>query len=52
MNDYLNHFVAARNTRASLGLGELGLVILAAELVNSASRFCLLLYVCGTLLLL
>ena len=27
MNEYLNHFVAARNTRASVGLGELDLVI-------------------------
>ena len=27
MNEYLNHFVAARNTRASAALNELALVI-------------------------
>ena len=27
INEYLHHFVAARNTRASSSLGELGLVI-------------------------
>ena len=26
MDEYLNHFLAARNTRASVGLGELDLV--------------------------
>ena len=27
MNEYMNHFVAARNTRVSTALGELALVI-------------------------
>ena len=49
MNEYLNHFVAVRNTRASVALGDLALgVSRAAELINSVSRFCRLLCVCGT----
>ena len=31
MNRYLNHFVAARNARASAALGELVLVILRCK---------------------
>ena len=27
MNEYLNHFIAARNTRSSAALGDLALVI-------------------------
>ena len=48
MNEYLNNFVAAHNTRGSAALGELALVILDAELINSVGRFCLLLCVCIT----
>ena len=48
MNEYLNHFVAARNIRASAALGELALGTCASELKNSVGRFCLVLHVRGT----
>ena len=48
MNGHLNHFVATRKTRASAALGDLSLVIPAAELTNSVGRFCLLLCICET----
>ena len=50
MNEPLNRFVAACNTRASTALGELALVFyqfLAAELIKSVGHFCLLFFVCG-----
>ena len=49
MNEYLNYFVASRNTRASAALGELAIVIPhGAKLINSVGRFCLLLRLCET----
>ena len=43
-NEYLDHFVAARNNKDSADLEEFNLVILRI----SANRFCLLLDVGGT----
>ena len=47
-NEYLNQFVADRNTRASAALGKLVLVIPGVEVINSIGRFCLLLVVWET----
>ena len=48
MNGYLNHIVAARNTRASAALGELTLVIPRCRTDQfSRSFICLLLHDCG-----
>ena len=48
ISEYPRHVVAARNTKTSAALGQLVLVIRAAELINLVDRFCLLLRVCGT----
>ena len=48
LDEYLNHFVAVRNTRASAVLGELAWWFRAAELISTVGRFCLLLFVYGT----
>ena len=50
MNEYLSHFVAVRNARASAALGELAVVIPRCRTVHSVGRFYLLLSVCGTCL--
>ena len=47
MNEYLNNFVAARNTRASAALYELDLVIPRCRMINAVGRLRLLLSVCG-----
>ena len=39
MNEYLNHFVAAQNTRVSVALGELALLILRCRIYQFGRSF-------------
>ena len=48
MNEYLNNFVAARNTRASAALGELALVIPRCRIDQFSRPFLPAAGVCGT----
>ena len=48
LHEYLHHSVAARNTRGSAALFKLALVIPRCRTNNTVSRFCLLLFICGT----
>ena len=48
MNEYLSHFIAARNTTASAALGELASLIPRWRTDQFSGRFCLLLFVCET----
>ena len=48
MNGYLNHYVAARNSRALAALGELALILRVAELITLVGRLFLLLRDCET----